>query len=139
MKAPKLKKKEINMDEISKKPKKQRRESRKLSIDQIVGREREKKKKIRKNNKKARKDLVDFNNFIWVRLLNPGKKDRLTQQLVMSNKKSSTAIDNEKKNVMNLFKALATDSKSIFYATHKITKTIIKKQRTHYIKKPLFL
>ena len=53
------------MDEISKKPKKQRRESRKLSIDQIVEREREKKKKkIRKNNKKARKDLVDFNNFI---------------------------------------------------------------------------
>ena len=139
MKAPKRKKKEMNMDEISKKPKKQRRESRKLSIDQIVGREREKNKKIRKNNKKARKDLVDFNNFIWVRLLNPGKKDRLTQQLVMSNKKSSTAIDNEKKNVMNLFKALATDSKSIFYTTHKITKTIIKKQRTHYIKKPLFL
>ena len=57
----------------------------------------------------------------------------------MSNKKSSTAIENEKKKAMNLFKALVTDSKSIFYATDKITKTLIKKQRTHYIKKPLFL
>ena len=66
------------MDEISKKPKKQRRESRKLSIDQIVERERKKNEKIRKNNKKARKDLVDFNNFIWMKLLNPDKKDRLT-------------------------------------------------------------
>ena len=66
------------MDETSKKPKKQRRESRKLSIDQIVERERKKNKKIRKNNKKARKDLVDFNNFIWMKLLNPDKKDRLT-------------------------------------------------------------
>ena len=45
----------------------------------------------------------------------------------MSNKKSSAAIDNEKKKAMNLFKALATDSKSIFYATDKITKTLIKK------------
>ena len=45
----------------------------------------------------------------------------------MSNKKSSAAIDNEKKKAMNLFKALATDSKKIFYATDKITKTLIKK------------
>ena len=45
----------------------------------------------------------------------------------MSNKKSSAAIDNEKKKAMNLFKALATDSKSIFYTTDKITKTLIKK------------
>ena len=45
----------------------------------------------------------------------------------MSNKKSSTAINNEMKKAKNLFNALATNSKSIFYTTDKITKTLIEK------------
>ena len=55
----------------------------------------------------------------------------------MSNKKSSAAIDDEKKSAINLHNALVNDSKSI--ATNKITKTLIKKQETHYIKRTLFL
>ena len=55
----------------------------------------------------------------------------------MSNNKSSAAIDDEKKSVINLHNALVNDSKSI--ATNKIIKTLIKKQETNYIKKTLLL
>ena len=57
----------------------------------------------------------------------------------MSNKKSSTAIDDEKKKAINLCNALVNNSKSVFYAADKTEKTLIKKQETHYIKKTLFL
>ena len=50
----------------------------------------------------------------------------------MSNKKSSTAIDDEKKKAINLYNALVNDSRSIFYAADKITET-------HYLKKTLLL
>ena len=49
----------------------------------------------------------------------------------MSNKKSSTATEDEeeKKKARNLYKALTNDSKSVFYATNKITKTLVKRAR----------
>ena len=64
-----------------------------------------------------------------MKLLNPDKKGRLTQYLIMSNKKSSTAIHNEKKKVMNLFNALATDLKSFFNKrTNKKAKKLLYKK-----------
>ena len=47
----------------------------------------------------------------------------------MSNKKWSTAIDDEKKNTINLYNALVNDSKSIFYTSDKTTKALIKKSK----------
>ena len=46
----------------------------------------------------------------------------------MSNEKSSTVIDDEKKKATNLYNALVIDSKKDFYATDKITKTLAKKE-----------
>ena len=48
---------------------------------------------------------------------------------VMSNKKSLTVTKDEeqKKKARNLYKALTNDSKSVFYATNKITETLVKK------------
>ena len=46
----------------------------------------------------------------------------------MSNKKSSTAID-EKEKAINLYNALVNESKSIFYVTYTITKTLTKQAR----------
>ena len=50
---------------------------------------------------------------------------------VMSNKKSLTVTKNEeqKKKARNLYKALTNDSKSVFYATNKITETLVKKSK----------
>ena len=50
---------------------------------------------------------------------------------VMSNKKSLTVTKDEeqKKKARNLYKALTNDSKSVFYATNKITETLVKKAR----------
>ena len=47
----------------------------------------------------------------------------------MSNKKSLTVTKDEeqKKKARNLCKALTNDSKSVFYATNKITETLVKK------------
>ena len=47
----------------------------------------------------------------------------------MSNKKSLTVTKDEeqKKKARNLYKALTNDSKSVFYATNKITETLVKK------------
>ena len=53
----------------------------------------------------------------------------------MSNKKSSTVIDDEQKKAVNLYNALVNDSKNVFYATDKITKTLIKKSRNSLYKK----
>ena len=53
----------------------------------------------------------------------------------MSNKKSSTVIDDEQKKAVNLYNALVNDSKSVFYATDKIAKTLIKKSRNSLYKK----
>ena len=56
---------------------------------------------------------------------------------VMSNKKSLTVTKNEeqKKKARNLYKALTNDSKSVFYATNKITETLVKKARNSLNKK----
>ena len=52
----------------------------------------------------------------------------------MSNKKWSTAIDDEKKKAIHLCNALVNDSK-IFYTTDKTTKARIKKARNSLYKK----
>ena len=60
---------------------------------------------------------------------------------VMSNKKSSavTKDEDEKKIARNLYKALTNDLKSVFYATNKITKTLVNKARNSSYKKAMFL
>ena len=55
----------------------------------------------------------------------------------MSNEKSSTAIDDEKKKATSLYNALVNDSKSVFYATDKITKTLVRKARISLYKKDI--
>ena len=55
----------------------------------------------------------------------------------MSNEKSLTAIDDEKKKATNLYNALVNDSKSVFYATDKITKTLVRKARNSLHKKDI--
>ena len=94
-------KNEINIGEVSKKTKNSTRESKTLSVNQIV------EKKYNKTRKKAVKDLVDFNNFL---------RDVVVEQSQM------TVIDDEQKKAVNLYNALVNDSKSVFYATEKITR-----------------
>ena len=48
----------------------------------------------------------------------------------MSSKKSLTTIEDEKL----IYNALVNDSKSVFYATNKITKNLMKKSKSHCIK-----
>ena len=48
----------------------------------------------------------------------------------MSNKKSLTNIEDEKL----IYNALVNDSKSVFYATNKIIKNLMKKSKSHCIK-----
>ena len=55
----------------------------------------------------------------------------------MSNEKSATVIDEGKKKAVNLYNALVNDSKSVFYATDKVTKTLIKKARNSFYKKEI--
>ena len=55
----------------------------------------------------------------------------------MSNKKSSTAIDDEKKKATNLYNALVNDSKSVFYATNEITNRLVRKARNSLYKKDI--
>ena len=55
----------------------------------------------------------------------------------MSNEKSSTAIDDEKKKATNLYNALVNHSKNVFYATNKITKTLVGKARISLNKKDI--
>ena len=55
----------------------------------------------------------------------------------MSNKKSSTAIDDEKKKATNLYNALVNESKNVFYATDEITKTLLRKARNSLYKKDI--
>ena len=56
---------------------------------------------------------------------------------VMSSKRSSTVTEDEEeiKKARNLYKALTDDSRSVFYATNKITKTLVKKARNSLYKK----
>ena len=56
----------------------------------------------------------------------------------MSNKKSSTAIDDEKKKASNLYNALGSDSKSVFYTTDIIT-TLVRKARNSLYRKDIVL
>ena len=90
-----------------------------------------------KQEKKAIKSLVDFNNFIRDGVVKPGQKVCLVLQLVMSNKKSSTASDDQKKKATNWFDALVNDSKSVFYATDRITKTVVRGARNSLYKKDI--
>ena len=55
----------------------------------------------------------------------------------MSNEESSTAIDNEKEKATNLYNALVNVSKSVFYATDKMTKTLVRKARNSLYKKDI--
>ena len=82
------------------------------------------KKKYNETRKKAVNGLVDFNNFI---------RDVVVEQSQM------TVIDDERKKAVNFYNALVNDSKSVFYATEKITRHLWNKQETHYIKKTLCL
>ena len=54
----------------------------------------------------------------------------------MSKKKSLTVTEDEegKKSKKFIYKALSNDSKSVFYATNKLTKTLVKKARNSYKK-----
>ena len=97
-------KNEINIGEVSKKTKNSTRESKTLSVNQIV------EKKYNKTRKKAVKDLVDFNNFL---------RDVVVEQSQM------TVIDDEQKKAVNLYNALVNDSKRVFY-DRKNNKTLIK-------------
>ena len=49
----------------------------------------------------------------------------------MSNKKSWTVTEDEeeKKKTRKLYKALKNDSENVFYATNKITNTLVKKSK----------
>ena len=116
IKAPKRKRKnEINIDKISKKTKKWRKRSKKLSVGQIVERERRKKEKtLTKHKKKATKGLVDFNNFIRDEVVEPEQKRLFNLEARNSSKKSSTAIDDEKEKAINLYNALVNNSKVFF-------------------------
>ena len=55
---------------------------------------------------------------------------------IMSSKKSSTVTEDEeeKRKARNLYKALTNDSKSVFYATKKLTKSLVKKARNSHKK-----
>ena len=55
----------------------------------------------------------------------------------MSNEKSLIPTDNEKKKATNLYNALVNDSKSVFYATDKITKALLKKARNSLYEKDI--
>ena len=55
----------------------------------------------------------------------------------MSDEKSSTAIDNEKRKATYFYNALVNDSKRVLYATDKITKTLVRKVRNSLYKKDI--
>ena len=69
--------------------------------------------------------------------MNLDRGGHLILERVMSNKKSSTGTEaeEEKKKARNLHKALTNDSESVFYATSKITKTLVKIARNSLYKK----
>ena len=58
---------------------------------------------------------------------------------VMSSKRSSTVTEDEEeiKKARNLYKALTNDSRSVFYATNKITKSLVKKARNSLYNKDI--
>ena len=45
------------------------------------------------------------------------------------NKKSSIATENDKKRIKDLYNTLTNDANSIFYATSRITKNLIRKTK----------
>ena len=47
-------------------------------------------------------------------------------------------MDNEQKQVKNLFKELINDQNSVFYSSYKITRTLLNKGRSHLTKKIKF-
>ena len=51
------------------------------------------------------------------------------------NKKSSIAIENDKKRIKNLYDALTNDTNTIFYATSQITKNLIRKAKNSIYEK----
>ena len=101
-------------------------------MDQIVKRERRKKEKTLKNQerkKKAIKGLVDFNSFIRDEVVEPGQKRLFNLAAHNVKQEIINSYRCEKRKAINLYNALVNDSKSIFYATDKITKTLIKKNK----------
>ena len=50
-------------------------------------------------------------------------------------KKSSIAIENDKKRIKNLYDALTNDANTIFYATSQITKNLIRKTKNSIYEK----
>ena len=69
-------------------------------------------------------------------LLNLDRGGHLILVRIMSSKKSSTVTEDEeeKRKARNLYKALTNDSKSVFYATKKLTKSLVKKARNSHKK-----
>ena len=100
-------------------------------MDQIVKRERRKKEKTLKNQekKKAIKGLVDFNSFIRDEVVGPGQKRLFNLAAHNVKQEIINSYRCEKRKAINLYNALVNDSKSIFYTTDKITKTLIKKNK----------
>ena len=100
-------------------------------MDQKVKRERRKKEKTLKNQKKKKaiKGLVDFNSFIRDEVVEPGQKRLFNLAAHNVKQEIINSYRCEKRKAINLYNALVNDSKSIFYATDKITKTLIKKNK----------
>ena len=100
-------------------------------MDQIVKRERRKKEKTLKNQekKKAIKGLVDFNRFLRDEVVEPGQKRLFNLAAHNVKQEIINSYRCEKRKAINLYNALVNDSKSIFYATDKITKTLIEKNK----------
>ena len=81
--------------------------------------------------------MVDFNNFIRDDVVEPGQKDRLIQQRVMSNKNDQQLpMMKRKKQQTNLYNALVYDQHNI-YAIGRVTKTLIKKAKNSLYKKDI--
>ena len=93
--------------------------------------DKERKNKIEETREKAIKGLTDFNKFIRDDVIEPGQsrsfdfKARNVKQEIID----SYGRWRRKKKARNLYKALTNDSKSVFYATNKITKTLVKKSK----------
>ena len=77
-------------------------------------RKKKKRKNTYKTQKKATKGLVDFNNFLRDEVVEPDQKRLFNLEACNSDKKSSTAINDEKKKAINLCNALVNNSKVFF-------------------------
>ena len=138
-------KKKINDNEIIfVKPTKKRKKKSSLTAEQKLKNKRKKeekgrKKKIEKTREKAI-SLIDFNKFIRDNVVEPGQRRSFDFKACNVKKE---IIGNYQKwrrrnKARNLFEAFANDSKSVFYATNKKTKTLVKKARNTLYKRHCF-